>query len=76
MKKLDPLWAIIGEKVYLQGVTTHPAASCPQCHVLVELPEQSKLGARFRCGLCGTLSEVIDAPRETGVSVRQILEHV
>ncbi len=74
-KRLDPLWEIVGEKVYLQGLGASPAASCPQCHVMVELPREPKRGERFRCGLCGALCEVIDAPRQTGLVAKEILDH-
>jgi hypothetical protein len=74
-KRFDPLWEIIGEKVYLQGMSLTPAASCPRCHVLVELPQGSTRGERFRCGLCGALCEVIETPRDSGLAVTEILEH-
>jgi hypothetical protein len=74
-KRLDPLWEIVGEKVYLQGAASAPSGSCPQCHVLVELPREPKRGERFRCGLCGTLCEVVDVPRQTGLVARQIFDY-
>ena len=75
-KRLDPLWEIVGEKVYLQGMGAPVTASCPQCHVVVELPREPKQGERFRCGLCGTLCEVVDTPRQTRLAAREILELV
>jgi hypothetical protein len=71
-KRLDPLWGILGEKVYLKGVAPPQTTSCPQCHVLVELPRQPMRGERFRCGLCGALCEVIEAPGETGLIASEI----
>jgi hypothetical protein len=74
-KRVDPLWEIVGERVYLQDVGTSPSTSCPQCHVVVELPREPNSGERFRCGLCGALCEVVDAARQTGLVAKEILDH-
>jgi hypothetical protein len=58
MKKYDPLWEIIGEKISLQGVDAARTAVCPECHVTVDLPGSAQAGAHFDCGLCGAMCEV------------------
>ena len=60
-KKFDPLWEIVDEQVSLQGHGSIKSVRCPRCHVSVELPDEVKAGARFRCGLCGAPSEVTSA---------------
>ena len=57
MKKVkDPLWAIVGEDVRLQGKERTFPATCPDCHVNVEMPESAAVGDRIRCGVCGSVS--------------------
>jgi hypothetical protein len=58
MKKYDPLWEIVDEKISLQGVDPVSILVCPECHVTVDLPKSAQSGARFHCGLCGALCEV------------------
>jgi ribosomal protein S27AE len=58
-KRTDPLWKIVGEEVSLQGSEQARRVACPRCNVVVELPGETATGDRFRCGLCGTVSEVV-----------------
>jgi hypothetical protein len=60
MKKYDPLWEIVDEKISLQGVDPAKTMVCPECHVTVDLPKSAKAGTRFRCGLCGELCEIAE----------------
>jgi len=61
-KKYDPLWEIVDEKIALQGQEVDIDAPCPFCHVTVHLPVGAEAGARFACGLCGGVSEVVSRP--------------
>ena len=58
-KRYDPLWEIVGEKIYLQGFQVAEGVPCPNCHVKVQLPEDPGRGERYRCGLCGALFELV-----------------
>jgi hypothetical protein len=78
MKKYDPLWEIVGEKISLQGVDPARSLLCPECHVTVDLPKSAQAGARFHCGLCGALCEVAalglvadDGPAQIGARLAQ-----
>ena len=57
-KKSDPLWEIVGEESRLQGSDESKLGQCPRCGVGVQLPKDARVGDRFRCGLCGTVSHV------------------
>lgn len=59
-KKYDPLWEIVGEKLPLQGQEPDVDAVCPYCQVRVHVGREAKVGARYACGLCGGLFEVLD----------------
>jgi hypothetical protein len=58
MKKYDPLWEIVDERISLQGVEAARTVMCPECHVAMDLPVSAQVGTQFRCGLCGVLCEV------------------
>lgn len=58
-KRFDPLWRIVGEDVSLQGHEDVARLPCPKCGVTVALPRKAEGGVRFRCGLCGAVSEVV-----------------
>ncbi len=57
-KRCDPLWAIVGEEVGLQGSEQIRSVVCPACKVLMEVPDIVPADSRFRCGLCGAPVEV------------------
>jgi hypothetical protein len=61
-KKFDPLWEIVNEKVALQNEEPDVDLPCPHCHVLLHLGAKAPKGERITCGLCGGVSEVVDAP--------------
>lgn len=60
-KKHDPLWEVVGEKIALQGREPDVDVPCPHCGVLVHLGISAKAGERYACGLCGGVSEVVEA---------------
>ena len=61
MKKVrDPLWAIVGEDVRLQGREKVTTGTCPRCNVKLEIPEDATVGDRARCGICGAVSTLRD----------------
>lgn len=63
-KKYDPLWEIVGEKSPLQGKEPDVDAICPHCQVRVHLGREAQPGARYECGLCGGISEVVEEQGE------------
>jgi len=58
-KKYDPLWEIVGEKSPLQGQEPDVDSICPHCNVRVHLGLGARAGARYACGLCGGVSQVV-----------------
>jgi hypothetical protein len=58
-KRYDPLWEIVDEKIALQGQEPDIDVPCPHCHVLVHLGPGVSVGARYACGLCGGVAEVV-----------------
>jgi ribosomal protein S27AE len=66
-KKYDPLWAIVEEKIALQGREPDVDVPCPQCHVTVHLGPGAKVGERYACGLCGEVCEVVGEPGGRGL---------
>ena len=60
MKKYDPLWEIVDEKVRLQGAVEMRTTECPRCGVTIELTGAQQPGTKFRCGLCGAVCETVE----------------
>ncbi len=69
-KQYDPLWEIIDEKVALQGVEPDVDSVCPFCHVKVHIGLALQAGERVECGLCGTVSEIVQ--NDGVVSLKQV----
>ena len=65
MKKYDPLWELVDEKVPLQGAGEDIDSRCPECHVVVHVGSETPTGESVECGLCGAALEV---KRENGVA--------
>lgn len=66
MKKYDPLWELVGEKVALQGAEPDVDTRCPECHVILHVGPDLQTGDSVECGLCGSALTLL---RE-GVAVR------
>jgi ribosomal protein S27AE len=60
-KKYDPLWEIVDEKVALQGREPDIDVPCPHCAVTVHLGTRARSSERYACGLCGGVSQVVQA---------------
>jgi ribosomal protein S27AE len=63
-KRFDPLWEVVDERIALQGEETHHNPCCPRCYVAINLVAQAKSGVRLRCGLCGTLCQLVQGSSE------------
>ncbi len=65
MKKYDPLWELVDEKIPLQGVEDDVDSRCPECHVVVHLGRDRQAGEHVECGLCGA---ALTVTRENGIA--------
>jgi hypothetical protein len=53
VKKYDPLWELVGDKVELQGVGEDLDVRCPECHTILHVGPELASGDAVECGLCG-----------------------
>jgi uncharacterized paraquat-inducible protein A len=53
VKKYDPLWEIVDEKIPLEGAEKDVDTRCPECHVILHVAPELATGDEVECGLCG-----------------------
>jgi hypothetical protein len=53
VKKYDPLWELVDEKIPLKGAEKDVDTRCPECHVILHVSSDIGSGDPVECGLCG-----------------------